>query len=127
MSVRKLPTGEWIADFYTVNRSNGKNGKRIRKKICHEREATAFENHTLQKVDAAPWLGKGKDNRRLSDLVNLWFDRHGITLNDGEKEEAPCYGLLNVWDHHLQQSLAPSFSQPIGQRDLMGTLPEPSE
>lgn len=88
MSVRKLPTGEWIADFYTVNRSNGKNGKRIRKKFATKGEALAFENHTLQKVDAAPWLGKGKDNRRLSDLVNLWFDRHGITLNDGEKRRS---------------------------------------
>ncbi|MCA1923342.1 tyrosine-type recombinase/integrase, partial [Buttiauxella noackiae] len=51
-------------------------------------EALAFENYTLQKIDDSPWLGEGKDNRHLSDLVHLWFDRHGITLNDGEKRKS---------------------------------------
>ncbi|EAW4238916.1 TPA: tyrosine-type recombinase/integrase [Salmonella enterica] len=88
MSVRKLPTGEWIADFYTVDRKNGKEGKRIRKKFSTKGEALAFENYTLQKIEDSPWLGDGKDNRRLSDLVNLWFDRHGITLKDGEKRKS---------------------------------------
>ncbi|EPM2834142.1 MULTISPECIES: tyrosine-type recombinase/integrase [Citrobacter] len=85
MTVRKLSDGQWVADFYTVNRSNGKQGKRVRKKFATKGEALAFENYTLQKVDDAPWLGQGKDKRRLSDLVNLWFDRHGITLRDGQK------------------------------------------
>lgn len=45
-----------------------------------------------------PRLGDGKDRRRLSDLVHLWFDRHGITLKDGEKRKksmlwaAECMG-----------------------------------
>ncbi|EAU9884108.1 site-specific integrase, partial [Salmonella enterica] len=88
MSVRKLPSGEWIADFYTVDRKNGKEGKRVRKKFSTKGEALAFENYTLQKIEDSPWLGDGKDNRRLSDLVNLWFDRHGITLKDGEKRKS---------------------------------------
>ncbi|MBM8120718.1 tyrosine-type recombinase/integrase [Salmonella enterica] len=88
MSIRKLPSGEWIADFYTVDRKNGKEGKRVRKKFSTKGEALAFENYTLQKIEDSPWLGDGKDNRRLSDLVNLWFDRHGITLKDGEKRKS---------------------------------------
>ncbi|ECW0241166.1 tyrosine-type recombinase/integrase [Salmonella enterica subsp. enterica] len=88
MSVRKLPSGEWIADFYTVDRKNGKEGKRVRKKFSTKGEALVFENYTLQKIEDSPWLGDGKDNRRLSDLVNLWFDRHGITLKDGEKRKS---------------------------------------
>lgn len=87
MSVRKLSNGQWIADFYTVDRSNGKDGKRIRKKFATKGEALAFENYTLQKIDDAPWLGLGKDKRQLSDLVHIWFDRHGITLRDGEKRK----------------------------------------
>lgn len=85
MPVRKLPDGRWVADFYTVDRSSGKDGKRMRKKFSTKSEALAFENYTLQKIDDSPWLGEGKDTRKLSDLVQLWFDRHGITLNDGEK------------------------------------------
>lgn len=85
MTVRKLSDGQWLADFYTVNRSDGKQGKRVRKKFATKGEALAFENYTLQKVEDSPWLGKGKDKRRLSDLVNLWYERHGIALRDGQK------------------------------------------
>ncbi len=59
--------------------------KRVRKKLSTKSEALALENYTLQKIEDAPWLGEGKDTRKLSDLVQLWFDRHGIMLNDGEK------------------------------------------
>ncbi|QCT18510.1 site-specific integrase [Jejubacter calystegiae] len=88
MSVRKLPDGRWVADFYTVDRSSGKDGRRVRKKFATKGEALAFENYTLEKVDNSPWLGSGKDTRRLSDLIHLWFDRHGITLSDGEKRKS---------------------------------------
>ncbi|EDR3919223.1 tyrosine-type recombinase/integrase [Salmonella enterica] len=88
MAVRKLSSGEWVADFYTVDRSNGKQGKRVRKKFSTKGEALAFENYTLQKIEDSPWLGDGKDTRKLSDLVHLWYERHGITLRDGEKRKS---------------------------------------
>lgn len=98
MTVRKLPSGDWVADFYSVNRSDGKQGKRIRKKFATKGEALAFENYTLQKFEDSPWLGDGKDRRRLTDLVHLWFERHGVTLRDGLKRKttmlwaAECMG-----------------------------------
>ncbi len=109
MPVRKLANGQWIADFYTIDRSNGKEGKRVRKKFATKGEALAFENYTLQKVEDAPWLGDGKDRRRLTDLIHLWFDRHGITLRDGEKRKssmlwaAECMGspLANEFSAQL--------------------------
>ncbi|MGK0687684.1 phage integrase [Serratia marcescens] len=88
MTVRKLTNGQWVADFYTVTRDNGKQGKRVRKKFATKGEALAFENYTLQKVEDSPWLGDGKDRRSLADLVHLWFERHGITLKDGEKRKS---------------------------------------
>lgn len=88
MTVRKLSDGQWVADFYPVNRSDGKQGKRVRRKFATKGEALAFENYTLQKVEDTPWLGQGKDKRRLSDLIHLWFERHGITLRDGEKRKS---------------------------------------
>lgn len=101
MSVRKTPTGQWIADFYTVDRSNGKPGKRVRKKFATKGEALAFENYTLQKIDDAPWLGDGKDNRRLTDLVHLWYERHGITLRDGEKRKSAMLWAAECMGHPL--------------------------
>lgn len=88
MTVRKLSDGHWVADFYAVNRSDGKQGKRVRKKFATKGEALAFENYTLQKVEDTPWLGQGKDKRCLSDLIHLWFERHGITLRNGEKRRS---------------------------------------
>lgn len=58
MTAKKLANGQWIADFYTVNRSDGKQGKRVRKKFATKGEALAFENYTLQKVEETPWLCK---------------------------------------------------------------------
>lgn len=98
MTVRKLPSGDWVADFYSVNRSDGKQGKRVRKKFATKGEALAFENYTLQQLEDSPWLGDGKDRRRLTDLVHLWFERHGVTLRDGLKRKttmlwaAECMG-----------------------------------
>ncbi|EHC82220.1 Integrase, partial [Salmonella enterica subsp. enterica serovar Senftenberg str. A4-543] len=57
-------------------------------KFATKGEALAFENYTLQKIEDSPWLGQGKDKRRLSDLIHLWFERHGITLRDGEKRKS---------------------------------------
>lgn len=88
MTVRKLNNGQWVADFYSVNRADGKKGKRVRKKFATKGEALAFESYTLQKIDSSPWLNEKLDKRLLSDLVNLWFDRHGITLKDGEKRKS---------------------------------------
>lgn len=88
MTVRKLGDGQWVADFYTINRSNGKQGKRVRKRFSTKGEALAFENYTLQKFEDTPWLNASKDKRTLHDMVHLWFERHGITLKDGEKRRA---------------------------------------
>lgn len=109
MPVRKLANGQWVADFYTVTRSNGKDGKRVRKKFATKGEALAFENYTLQKIEDTPWLGQGKDKRRLSDLINLWFERHGITLRDGEKRKSSM-----LWaDQCMGSPLATEFTAQL--------------
>lgn len=88
MPPKKLNDGQWLADFYSVNRADGKKGKRVRKKFPTKGEALAYENYILNKVEESPWLGEKKEKRKLTDLVHLWFDRHGITLRDGEKRKS---------------------------------------
>ena len=109
MTVRKLNDGQWIADFYTIDRKNGKEGKRLRKKFATKGEALAFENYTLQKIDDSPWLGDQQEKRRLADLVHLWFERHGITLRDGEKRKSSM-----LWaDKCMGSPLATEFSAQL--------------
>ncbi|WP_272661895.1 MULTISPECIES: phage integrase [unclassified Providencia] len=86
MGVRKLSTGEWIADFYAENRTDGKKGKRIRKKFATKGEAIAYERYEMDKADGKPWIEDTKtDTRKMSELVNSWYNSHGVTLSDGKK------------------------------------------
>jgi integrase len=101
MPVRKHSNGQWIADFYTVDRSGGKEGKRVRKKFATKGEALAFENYTLQKIDDSPWLGETKERRKLTDLVHLWYERHGITLQDGDKRKSSMLWAAECMAHPL--------------------------
>lgn len=80
MSVRKLETGKWICECYP----SGRSGKRVRKQFATKGEAVAFEKHTMTEVEAKPWLGGKDDNRLLSELIQLWYELHGITLTGSE-------------------------------------------
>ncbi|MDU7198365.1 tyrosine-type recombinase/integrase [Phytobacter diazotrophicus] len=121
MPVRKLKNGQWIADFYTVDRSNGKNGKRIRKKFSTKGEALAFENYTLQKVEDSPWLGEAKDYRTLIDIINLWYERHGVALANGLKRKdamswaAECMGFPLASEFNAQMFTAYRAKRLDGQ------------
>lgn len=109
MPVRKLPDGQWQADIYTIDRSAGRAGKRLRKKFATKGEALAFERYTMEQIENTPWIADQKEERRLSDLVELWYSRHGISLKDGEKRlssmlwAAECMGspLANEFNAQL--------------------------
>lgn len=78
MTIRKLDTGKWICECYP----NGRTGKRIRRQFATKGEAVAFEKHTMDEAEAKPWLGEKEDNRKLSELIELWQSVHGVTLAD---------------------------------------------
>ncbi|WP_153446885.1 phage integrase [Vibrio algicola] len=82
MSIRNLKDSSkkpWLCECYP----QGRGGKRIRKKFATKGEAAAFERFTMNEVDDKPWLGEKTDHRRLSDLVNRWFELHGKNLKSG--------------------------------------------
>lgn len=73
---------KWLVDI----RPNGRNGPRIRKTFNTQAEARRFEAHTIAEQGNAnkPWEPQ-RDNRKLSELCNVWFDQHGKNLRDGER------------------------------------------
>ncbi|WP_152219786.1 tyrosine-type recombinase/integrase [Pseudomonas sp. SCB32] len=85
MSIKKLETGEWLVDC----RPEGRAGPRIRRRVKSKNEAMHLErrimgdgsNGTFEK---APKL----DERRLSELVDLWYKLHGQNLKTGEQRLA---------------------------------------
>lgn len=50
-------------------------------------EAMAFERHINDQEQDKFWLGDKADKRRVIELVELWFNTHGITLAEGEKRQ----------------------------------------
>ncbi|MGF1878593.1 tyrosine-type recombinase/integrase [Photobacterium frigidiphilum] len=88
MAVRKQTDRSWLCECYP----QGRNGKRVRKKFATKGEALAFELHTMKEVNDKPWLGEKPDNRRLSVLIDLWFEYHGKNIKAGTM----CYRRLQL-------------------------------
>lgn len=70
MLITKQPDARWQVESYP----NGRTGKRIRKVFTTKGEAISFERYVLEQTE---------DKCLLSELVEIWFRAHGITLADG--------------------------------------------
>lgn len=82
MPIRKLNNGRWQVDLRLSP------DKRVRKQFKTRLEATRFEQFLLTKNEKSKdWLGK-TDPRRLSELIELWYNMHGLNLRDGHKRLA---------------------------------------
>lgn len=59
----------------------------------------AFERHIRDQAQDKPWLGEKVDRRHVIDLVETWFNTHGVTLSDGVKRkgamEFACLAMGN--------------------------------
>lgn len=84
MAVSKLTNGKWQAQVFP----NGRDGRRIRRQFATKGEAMAFERHIKEQTQDKPWLGEKTDKRRVTELVDTWFNAHGVTLSDGLKRKS---------------------------------------
>lgn len=101
MSVRNLKDGHkkpWLCECYP----NGSKGKRFATKG----EATAFERYTMNEIDDKPWLGSKDDTRRLSDLLDIWWNLHGKRLKSG----AGAFRRMQIVCEQLNNPLATTFT-----------------
>ncbi|MDS4071400.1 MAG: tyrosine-type recombinase/integrase [Candidatus Competibacter sp.] len=91
--IKKTPSG-WLVDI----QPNGRGGKRYRKTLPTKAEALRWEAWLIAKVTQEPeWQPARKDTRRLSDLIELWYEGHGQQLRDGRRR----YGILKRLVHAL--------------------------
>jgi len=97
MSITKLPDGRWFVDVEPIK------GKRFRKRFKTKGEAQRFETTVRQKCAENPaWNIKPKDRRRLSQLIQLWYDLHGHSLRDAPRRLSKL------------QQLAVRLGDPVG-------------
>lgn len=84
MSIKKLDDGRYEVDC----RPEGRDGPRIRKKFRTKGEALYFQNRIMGDGAKGEFEKKVKrDERRLTDLIDLWFKSHGRTLKRGEERQ----------------------------------------
>ncbi len=114
MAIKKLTSGEWLADF----RVDGKDSRRIRKKFATKGEAVSYEQYYRDEAQSKPWMGEKEDRRRLSEIIELWHNLHGQALVASKTRLAKlhivCNGLGNPiaaqltakdWAHYRDRRL----------------------
>lgn len=85
---------------YAVDiRPAGRDGPRFRKTFASKAEAIAYEKWVTGKHFENPdWLARQQDNRRLSDLVNLWYELHGKTIKTGHRRLGELKTVIDLMD-----------------------------
>ncbi|MEZ9233275.1 tyrosine-type recombinase/integrase [Vibrio amylolyticus] len=104
MSIRNTKDGSnkpWLCDCYP----QGRGGKRVRKRFATKGEAAAFEKFTLREVDDKPWLGQKSDHRRLSELLEVWWQIHGHTIKSGPKLRKKTEGIIEALGNPIASML----------------------
>lgn len=80
MTIKKLEGGQYEVDI----RPNGRNGRRIRRKFSKKGEAVAFVRYVSANHRNKEWLQKPTDKRKLSELIDIWWQFHGLNSDHGQ-------------------------------------------
>lgn len=92
--LKKVQDGIWKTDSetkpYQIDfRPNGHAGSRFKKSFQSLGEARRYLNHKIAThYDLKEWEIAPEDNRRLLELIELWYRLHGKSLNDITKRLA---------------------------------------
>lgn len=120
MTVRKMEDGQWICDL----RPNGRDGKRIRKLFSTKGEALNYEKYILEETENKPWLGEKEDLRRLSDLIELWYDLYGRTLSDSDRMLSKLKGICAGLNNPIASNLTTTEFSLYREGRLKGEIPD---
>lgn len=91
MSIKRQDDGQWLIDC----RPDGRAGPRIRRLVASKSEAMLAERRIMGEGAKGDFEKKAKlDERRLSDLVRLWFKLHGQNLKTGEQRQSQLLTMV---------------------------------
>jgi integrase len=79
-------------------------------KSSTKREALTFEKYIKDQEQDKPYLGEKTDKRRVIELVELWYNSHGVTLADGEHRQGAmafaCEAMAYLTHDEIRSLLA---------------------
>ncbi len=120
MAVKKSDSGEWICDI----RPNGAKGKRIRKKFATKGEALLYEKYIANEMEDKPWIGEKQDVRRLSDLIDQWYDLYGRTLTDSKRMMSKLRGICAGLGNPIASQITAALFSQYREGRLKGEIPD---
>lgn len=89
MAIRRSKTG-WQVDV----QPGGRGHRRIRRSFETKGEALRCERWIKSQQDQGrPWEPNPRDQRRLSTLVERWYELHGISLKSGEQRRQKLFSI----------------------------------
>lgn len=102
MAIKKATSG-WLVD----SQPGGRGGKRFRKSFSTQAEAKQYEAWLKTQVaQNSKWAPEKRDTRRLSDLIELWYQHHGSSL----RAAANTYGRLKLMVTAMGNPVADRFT-----------------
>ena len=118
MGIKKTTNG-WLVD----SQPGGRSGKRFRKIFDTQAEAKRYETWLKSQVNQnAEWQPNKRDKRTLSELVELWYQHHGIGLKAGQETLRSLRALcIALSDPRADKFTAEMFAQYRAQRLEGGT------
>ncbi|MFS2114013.1 tyrosine-type recombinase/integrase [Herbaspirillum frisingense] len=103
MAIKKMASG-WLVDIQPA----GRGGKRFRKTFKTQAEAKVYETWLKNKLVESPeWQPPKKDLRKLSELVDIWFEHHGLGLRAGKNTYSRLKHLCASLGDPIAEKFAP--------------------
>lgn len=85
-------------------------------------EAQSYKKYVKDQAQDKPWLGEKADKRRVIELVELWFNTHGITLADGEKRRSTMAFACEAMGNPLATEFNARFFSAYREQRLSGKI-----
>ncbi len=111
----------WLVDI----QPGGRGQKRVRKTFKTKTEALAWENWArTQKNQAPEWQPQRRDSRRLSELLQQWYEARGQELRSGgDTNERLTAAIQAMGDPIAAEFTAEEFTTYRAQRIAAGVSP----
>lgn len=101
MSITKTESG-WLVDI----QPGGRGAKRIRKTLKTKSDALQFEAWAKTQVaQNDEWRKPKKDLRRFSELIDIWFDLHGIQLKRGRERKQALRNMCEALGNPIASNI----------------------
>lgn len=115
MTVRQLEDGRWVVDV----RPSGRSGPRLRRYVNNKVKALELERVLLSEYQTVNNNDESliKNNKKLSELLPIWWTGKGVTLKDGQWHKRALELIIErLGDMPASELTANDFYQYISDR-----------